>query len=198
MPLLASQILERLATGETMSRADLQLNADYDSVGRALKALVDDQRIIRVGRGQYRKAGGRKRPAAADTIADAIEKEIDRSKQNVFLRRDFTRLGSYDAVGRALRQKTKDGRLIQIGYGLYAKAQPSPFTGKPAPVIGIKRLATEALDRLGVKVEPSTFEEAYNRGRSTQVPTGRTLMVADRIRRRIGYDGNYVIFERAR
>jgi hypothetical protein len=198
MPLLASQILERLATGETMSRADLQLDADYDSVGRALKALVDDQRIIRVGRGQYRKADGSKRPAAADTIADAIEKEIDQSKQNVFLRRDFTRLGSYDAVGRALRQKTKDGRLIQIGYGLYAKAQPSPFTGKPAPVIGIKRLATEALDRLGVKVEPSTFEEAYNRGRSTQVPTGRTLMVADRIRRRIGYDGNYVIFERAR
>lgn len=196
MSTLAEQILDRFASGETFVRADLTLDADYDSIGRVLRQLVKDKKLTRVGRGRYRKAD-RKMSASADTIGDAIEKKVRRSKRNVFLRKDFASLGSYDGVGRALRQKTENGKLVQIGYGLYAKAQVSPFTGKPAPVVGIKRLATEALARLGKKVSTSSFEEAYNSGRSTQVPTGRTIAVDDRVRRRIGYDGNYVLFQRA-
>jgi hypothetical protein len=87
--------------------------------------------------------------------------------------------------------------LLQIGYGLYAKAGLSPFNGKPVPLVGIKRLATEALERLGKSIAASSAEQAYNSGRSTQVPTGRTLVVKHRVRRRIGYDGNYVVFQRA-
>lgn len=195
---IVMQIVERLEGGETLSRADFALDANYDSVGRALRQLVADKQVVRVGRGRYRKASTAARGSSLGTIAEAIEKKVRRSKRNVFLRGDFTDLGSYDAVGRALRQKARDGKLIQIGYGLYAKAEPSPFTGKPAPVVGIKRLATEALGRLGKKVSSSSFEQAYNGGRSTQVPTGRVVTVKDRVRRRIGYDGNYVILERAR
>ena len=106
-------------------------------------------------------------------------------------------LGSYDAIGRALRQLISAGQLIQIGYGLYAKAEISPFNSKPAPLVGIKRLATEALERLGKAVEASSAERSYNEERSTQVPTGRLLAAKGRISRRIGYDGNYVVFERA-
>lgn len=196
MSALASQIIARLASGETLTRADLALGADYDSVGRVLRYLVEDKEIVRVGRGRYRRSTRRNEPAA-NTIGEAIERQVRRSKRNVFLRRDFASLGSYDAVGRALRQQTKDGRLVQIGYGLYARAERSPLTGKAAPVVGIKRLATEALERLGKQVLVSTAEEAYNRGRSTQVPTGRTIAVKDRVRRRIGYDGNYVVLQRA-
>jgi hypothetical protein len=172
------------------------LDADYDSIGRALGELVKDKKIVRVSRGRYRKAD-KGQSAPANTISEAIEKKVRRSKRNVFLRKDFAGLGSYDAIGRALKQKTEDGKLVQIGYGLYAKAQVSPFTGKPAPVVGIKRLATEALERLGKEIAVSSFEDAYNSGRSTQVPTGRMIAVKDRVRRRIGYDGNYVIFQRA-
>lgn len=193
---LATRIMDRFASGETIARADLALGADYDSVGRTLGQLVKDKKLARVGRGRYRKAD-RKTVVSSNTIGEAIERKVRRSKRNVFLRSDFAALGSYDAVGRALRQKTKDGTLVQIGYGLYAKAALSPFTGKPAPIIGIKRLATEALGRLGKKVSASSFEEAYNLGRSTQVPTGRTIAVEDRVRRRIGYDGNYVLLQRA-
>jgi hypothetical protein len=100
-------------------------------------------------------------------------------------------------VGRALRRKTEEGELVQIGYGLYARAARSPFTGRPAPVVGIRKLATEALGRLGKKVETSDLEMAYNLGRSTQVPTGRRLTVKDRVTRRIGYGGNYVTLKRA-
>ena len=196
MSTLADRILDRFASGETLARADLTLDADYDSIGRALGQLVKDKKLVRMGRGRYRKVA-RKSVPSANTIGDAIEKKVRRSKRNVFLRKDFAALGSYDAIGRALKQKTEDGKLVQIGYGLYAKAQISPFTGKPTPIIGIKRLATEALDRLGKKVSTSSIEEAYNSGRSTQVPTGRTIAVEDRVRRRIGYDGNYVLLQRA-
>lgn len=193
---LTKQILARFPEGEIVDRASLAVDANYDSVGRALRQLVAERKLVRVGRGRYRKTAGRKIESAA-TIFEVIERTISRSKRNVFLRGDFAKLGSYDAVGRALRQMTDRGRLVQIGYGLYAKAERSPLTGKPAPLIGIKRLATEALGRLGKTVTASNFEIAYNSGRSTQVPTGRTLAVKDRVRRRIGYDGNYVILERA-
>lgn len=196
MQTLELQILERFERGDTLSRTALDLDANYDSVGRVLGELVKARKIVRVGRGRYQLAAGR-RPAGASTIADAIGQRVARSRRNVFLRSDFNQLGSYDAVGRALRQATRSGKLMQIGYGLYAKAAVSPFSGKPAPLVGIKKLATEALGRLGKSIAASSAEQAYNSGRSTQVPTGRTLVVMDRVRRRIGYDGNYVVLQRA-
>lgn len=193
---LSGQIMQRFVSGDVLTRAELNLNADYDSVGRVLAKLVDDRKLERVGRGRYRIARS-KTAKPTVTIADAIDRRLDRSKRNVFLRSDFAKLGSYDAVGRALRRKAEEGELVQIGYGLYAKAARSPFTGKPVPVVGIRKLATEALARLGKKVETSDLEKAYNLGRSTQVPTGRSLTVKDRVTRRIGYGGNYVTLKRA-
>lgn len=196
MQTLEQQILGRFESDRTISRAALDLDANYDSVGRVLGELVKARKIVRVGRGQYRMASG-ERCTAASTISEAIVRRIGRSRRNVFLRSDFAELGSYDAVGRALRQVTRSGKLVQIGYGLYAKAAISPFSGKSAPVVGIRKLAVEALERLGKSIDPSAAEKAYNSGRSTQVPTGRTLVVKERVSRRIGYDGNYVVLQRA-
>jgi hypothetical protein len=196
MATLSDTILQRVASGEIVDRAALARGANYDSVGRTLGQLVKERKIVRVGRGKYRKA----KPGASvslGSIADRIQQRIARSRRNVFLRSDFAELGSYDAVGRAIRQVARSGGFVQIGYGLYAKAAPSPLTGKPAPLVGIRKLATEALGRLGKTVEASSFDNAYKSGQSTQVPTGRTLAVKDRVKRRIGYDGNYVVLERA-
>lgn len=194
---LQDRLLERFDGDRVLDRRSLAVPANYDSVGRALRQLVREGKLVRVGRGRYRKGRG-KAPVSSSSIADQIERRVARAKvRNVFLRRDFEKLGSYDAVGRALRRLTEKGRLVQIGYGLYAKAERSPFSGKPAPVVGISRLAAEALSRLGKKVEESTFSKAYSSGRSTQVPTGRTVAVKGRVRRRIGYDGKYVAYERA-
>jgi hypothetical protein len=197
MASLASQIMDCFDGNVELQRADLRFDAADDSVGRVLGKLVADKKLVRVGRGRYRKAGG-KGAVPSKTIAEAIATKIRRSKRNVFLRKDFEKLGSYDAIGRALRRNEKEGSLVQIGYGLYAKAERSPFTGRPAPVIGIKRLASEALSRLGKKTASSSFDDAYNRSRSTQVPTGRVVQVNGRVRRQIGYDGKYVVLERAR
>lgn len=196
MQTLEQQVLSRFTSDETVSRSEFNLGANYDSVGRVLGGLVKTRQLMRVGRGRYRLATGG-RSAATVTIANTIRQRVARSRRNVFLRSDFDGLGSYDAIGRALRQVVRSGKLVQIGYGLYAKAELSPFSGKPAPVVGIRKLATEALNRLGKSITPSDAEQAYNSGRSTQVPTGRALMVKDRVRRRIGYDGNYVVLQRA-
>lgn len=179
----------------TVDLRQLASSANYDSVGRVVRQLVEARKLLRVGRGRYRRPAGRLVSGA--TIVDGIAQRIARSKRNVFLRKDFAKLGSYDAVGRALRTLVDRGRLLQIGYGLYAKAERSPFTGKPAPLIGIRRLATEALARLGKSASSTALESDYNTGRSTQVPTGRALAVDGRVRRRIGYDGHYVVLEPA-
>lgn len=192
---LETRLLARLQAGETMDMATLASGANYDSVNRALGGLVKKRKAVRVGRGRYRLARGTSR--SNDTIRDAVARKVSRSSRNVFLRSDFGGLGSYDGVGRALRQLIAEGRLVSVGYGLYAKAKVSPFTGEPAPVVGIRRLAREALSRLGKEVAPSGYEAAYNEKRSTQVPTGRAVTIKDRVSRRIGYDGKYVVFERA-
>lgn len=195
MPSLANQILDSIPENATVERGWLVLAADYDSVGRALKQLVQNRKLVRVGRGRYRKPGGQRTPSAS-SIAELIAQRVRRSRRNVFVRSDFGEFGSYDAVGRALRQQVQSGRLVQIGYGLYAKAEPSPLTGKPAPIIGIRTLASEAVERLGKSVSPSKLDTAYNSRRSTQVPTGRAMAVSARIRRQIGYDGYFVVFQR--
>jgi hypothetical protein len=44
---------------------------------------------------------------------------------------------------------------------------------------------------------PTRLERAYNAGETTQVPTGRVVGVTRRVRRKIGYNGVSLSFERA-
>jgi hypothetical protein len=138
----------------------------------------------------------RKGATQQDSLEQRLEKRIARKRGDVFLRADFEDLGGYDQVGRALRQLVRKGRLMKIGQGLYARARQSPFDGKPVPPNGLGTL-TEALERLGVEVLPTRLQRAYNEGKTTQVPTGRVVAVRERVRRRVGYDGVYLKFERA-
>ncbi|MBK3775229.1 hypothetical protein GAY31_13835 [Azospirillum brasilense] len=114
----------------------------------------------------------------------------------VFLRKDFRGLDAgYDQVGRALKDFVREGRLVKLGYGVYARAQISPLTNQPAPVASVQRLAKEALAKLKVEVGPTRFEREYNAG-STQVPTGQVIGVRKRVRRKLGYGNIKVSFER--
>jgi hypothetical protein len=131
-----------------------------------------------------------------ETLETRILKRIERKRGDVFLRADFSDLGGYDQVGRALRKIVREGRLIRVGQGLYARARPSILTGEPVPVKGLSTL-TEALGRVGIERVPTRLERAYNAGKTTQVPTGRVVGVRRRVRRRVGYGGVNLSFERA-
>jgi hypothetical protein len=130
------------------------------------------------------------------TIEGKIATRIARKQSPILLREDFDDLGGYDQIGRALLTLTKKGKLIKIGYGLYAKSRVSSLTGNTVPVESLPTLAQKALDRLGAAPGPSRAAIDYQQGRSTQVPTGRLISVSKRISRKIGYNNIAVAYER--
>lgn len=131
------------------------------------------------------------------TLESRLLKRIERKRGDVFLRSDFADLGGYDQVGRILRSLVGQGRLIKVGFGIYTRAVSSPFSDTPVPPKGLATL-NEALKRLDIETAPSRLEQDYNAGRTTQVPTGRVVAVGRRVRRKLGYNGIFLSFERAR
>lgn len=131
-----------------------------------------------------------------DTLEGKIAYRVKRSKTPVFVRDDFKDIGGYDQVGRVLRGLVKKDLLINLGYGTYARSKKSHISGAIVPERPLPELAKELLKKLGVKAVPSSAEKAYNSGLSTQVPTGRVIGVNGRIKRRIGYNGRFISFEK--
>lgn len=130
------------------------------------------------------------------TLPEKIEGRLSRKRGDVFLRADFGDLGGYDQVGLVMRKFVRDGKLLKLGKGIYTRAAPSIIDGRPVPVKTITPLMTEALKRIGVRTGPTKIERDYNDGRTTQVPSGRLIGVNRRVRRKLGYNGATVNFER--
>ena len=132
----------------------------------------------------------------ANTLEGKVMNRVSRKRTEVLLREDFLDLSDYDQVGRALRSLTQKGKLIKIGYGLYAKARISSLTGKPSLTEPLPILAKKALERIGVPTGVSQAENEYISGRSTQVPTGRMIAVEGRVSRKIKYRDVEISYER--
>ena len=132
-----------------------------------------------------------------ERLEERLASRIAKQRGDVFMRGDFNDIGGYDQVGRALRILVRKGKLMRMGYGLYARTRTSTLDGTPIPAASIRELATEALGRLGVETVPTRMEQAYNAGRTTQVPTGRVIGIRGRIRRQLNYFGTPLGFERA-
>ena len=76
---------------------------------------------------------------------------------------------------RSLNQLVADGKLARIGTGVYARATPSRFTGRPAPRQGLEVLAVETFDRLGIAWQQGRARRRYNAGLTNQVPWRTTF-----------------------
>ena len=133
--------------------------------------------------------------ASFKTLERKIANRIARMKSTVLLRADFKDLGGYDQVGRVLRMLVSKGLIMNIGYGLYAKAVRSKLSGKLVPEKSLPTLAKEALKRLNVETGCSALEKEYNAQETTQIPTGRVIAVKGRVSRKIGYNGAFVSYE---
>ena len=122
------------------------------------------------------------------TLRQRIEERIaHKAGEDVFLPREFADLGGQDQVLRALRGLVRDGRLVRLGYGVYARAIVSRLSGEPllyAPN-GLSGAARQALTKLGVSWEAAEAEKAYNEGRATQIPVRPVLRVKGRFSRRL-------------
>jgi hypothetical protein len=120
-------------------------------------------------------------------------------KGEVILRTDFESMGSASQISRALKELIQAGKIIRLGYGVYAKARPSILSGKPVARVSLAELAQEALQKLGVPVELGRAQAAYASGTTTQVPVRTTFNTGQRrISRKITvgistvrYENNY-------
>jgi Family of unknown function (DUF6088) len=123
------------------------------------------------------------------TVRDRIADRIRRTrKTDVFLRDDFADFGAYDVVGRELRKLVGAGMLVQVGYGLYARAKRSVLSGKPIPVAPLIAIGYQALRRLGYSPKPSQAALDYIERRTMQVPAGDRIAVpGSRVRRKIAF-----------
>jgi Family of unknown function (DUF6088) len=122
------------------------------------------------------------------TLRARIEERIARKvSEDVFLPREFADLSGETQVLRALRGLVSDGKLVRLGYGVYARAIVSRLSGEPLlhSPNGLSGAARQALDKLGVAWEPTESERAYNEGLSTQIPVNPVLRVKGRFSRQL-------------
>lgn len=137
--------------------------------------------------------------ARQGSLQDKIEKRIVELGDASFLTREFADLGPERQVLRALAKTVVAGKLVRLGYGVYARAEPSPLSGQPmlAARQGFLDASRQALTKLGVSWEPAQWEQAYNAGRSTQIPVNAAVRVKNRkFARRLSYRGTPLVVER--
>jgi hypothetical protein len=133
---------------------------------------------------------------ASETVAAMIRGRLTQIESNVVLRSDFKDLGIERQISRGLQQLQREGRLVKIGYGVYAKAYRPPIAPRYVLIEGGTDVALrQALTRLKVQWQPGTAEQAYNSGKSTQVPVRNVVKLNSRFRRKIGYLKRKLLFE---
>ncbi len=133
------------------------------------------------------------------SVKERMARSIAQRKGEVVLRADLKNMGSPSQISRALKELIAAGKIVRLGYGVYAKAQPSILSGKPMARVDLAELALEALEKLGVDVKLGRAQAAYAEGKTTQVPVRTTFNTGQsRITRKITigistvrYENNY-------
>ena len=114
------------------------------------------------------------------SVKERMSRSIALRKGEVVLRADCESMGSASQISRALKELIQAGKIIRLGYGVYAKARPSILSGKPVARVSLAELAQEALQKLGVPVELGRAQAAYASGKTTQVPVRTTFNTGQR------------------
>ena len=127
------------------------------------------------------------------SIKERMVRSIALRRGEVVLRSDFDAYGSASQISRALTAIVKAGKIIRIGYGVYAKARPSRLSGKPVPRVSLEELAAEALEKLGVPVELGQAQADYADGKTTQIPVTTRFNTGDRRISRVLMVGNSTV-----
>ncbi|CAG2155378.1 DUF6088 family protein [Cupriavidus numazuensis] len=130
------------------------------------------------------------------TVREKVKSALRKRRSKVFLRSEFADLGSPAQVGRVLNVLVKEGAMVKLGVGVYAKAKPSVLSGKPTPAESMAVLVPKALVKMGVKVYPSRLTAEYNAGRTTQIPADTIVNTGNRrISRRLGFGNKTIEYE---
>lgn len=115
---------------------------------------------------------------------------------NIVLRKDIENMGSPRQISRCLKDLIEMGELIKIGYGIFAKSYLSENLKKPIIQGGFDQACKEALTKLGISWAPGSAEQAYNSGRSTQVPVRLIVRLKSRFRGHLTYGNRKLMVEK--
>ena len=130
------------------------------------------------------------------SVTARLRRSIAARKGEVVLRCQLNRFGSPSQLSRSLKQLMADGWLVRIGIGVYARAMPSPLSGRPAPRKGLDVLAAEAFKLLDIPWKQGEAQRLYNAGLTTQVPWRTTFDTGPRrISRRLSVGQRVVDYE---
>src|SRR3989344_7926312 len=130
-----------------------------------------------------------------------LKQKIESLSNEVFHRRDLVKNASSNAqlrLTRALNVLIKEGHIIKIAHGLYAKAKSIHLPTGENRIIPRKEfelIATQALDKLQVTWELGSAIQAYNRGETQQIPVRFTIRLKSRFRRNISIGKRKLHFE---
>jgi hypothetical protein len=130
-----------------------------------------------------------------NSFVDIVRGYLNKISGTVILRKDMDSLGSSRQISRAFKCLVESGELVKLGYGIYAKAETSEYLNRPVIKSGFTEACIEALNRLGVKWEPSQAIKDYNAGKSQQVPARFEVRLKSRFRRKIEYGSRYLRLE---
>lgn len=137
------------------------------------------------------------RSLARESTKAKITRLIANSPGEILLRADFNELGTPSRVTRALSSLVTEGKLVRLGYGIYAKAQPSSISGKPIPRKVLEELTPEIFEQLKVPISYGKAITDYISGNTTQLPTALVINTGrQRISRKISLGGREVKYEK--
>jgi hypothetical protein len=129
------------------------------------------------------------------TLKDKIRYRIRKSKENVFLIKDFMDLSGRDQILRALRALIAEQEILRLGKGIYTKARKSSLSGKIIPTDNLRNITLAAMRKLGVEILPTKAEQSYNNKETTQVPNGFIIGVNKRVSRKISFERTTISYE---
>jgi hypothetical protein len=121
---------------------------------------------------------------------------IQRISGNIILREDIQDMGSPRQISRCFKDLVEMGKLVRIGYGVFAKAYISENLNKPIIQGGFGQACKEALTKLGIEWELGSAEQEYNAGLSTQVPVRTIVQLKSRYRGHLTYGNSKLIVEK--
>lgn len=85
-------------------------------------------------------------------LADRMRQSIRRRSGHVVLRAELAPLGSASQVSEALKSLQRDGELLRLGSGVYAKARRDESTHEVTPVVDVETLGREVALKLKAHV----------------------------------------------
>jgi hypothetical protein len=85
-------------------------------------------------------------------LADRMRQSIRRRSGHVVLRAELAPLGSASQVSQALKTLQRDGELLRLGAGVYAKARRDKSTHEVMPVVDVETLRHEVAHKLNAQV----------------------------------------------